>query len=139
LDLYLYADVYVPGTLTENDYADVQALELPSLPQFDLVGTPLIAARSSSLVIQHSGYSPNWRGPDGSSPVLVDGLLNGWHVSPRQAFVVSYGPSDGVLASFWITGLGLVVTLGLGLSLIHWRWSMMIAFRQRIRIRSFRR
>jgi arabinofuranan 3-O-arabinosyltransferase len=121
LGFYLYADVYEPGSLTENDYADVRVLELPSLPQFDFVGTPATAAGSASLVIQHSGYSPNWRGPAGSRPVLVDGLLNGWYLSPGQPFSSRYLPSDEVLIAFWVSGLGLLATLGFTLSLIPWR------------------
>lgn len=128
LGLYLYADVYLPGTLTENDYAVVRVLEVPSLPQFDFVGVPVTAGTSPVLVVQDNAYSPNWSGSAGSSPVLVDGLLNGWQLSPGQLFSARYVPSDEVLAAFWVSAAGLVLALGLGLSLIL-RRNMVIILR----------
>jgi hypothetical protein len=128
LDLFVYADAYAPGTLTRNDYADFQVLEFQSLPQFDLVGVPLTALRSPALVVQTSSYSPSWVGPAGSRHVLVDGLLNGWFVSQQQSFSVRYVPGDEIEASRWVSVLGLLIIVGLVMSMINWR-SLPLIFR----------
>jgi hypothetical protein len=79
LGVFLYADSPEHGGQTVNDYANVEALELPSLPHVLLLGMPLASSPSTThLFVLHAGYSTDWDGPPRTQHVLVDGLLNGW-------------------------------------------------------------
>jgi arabinofuranan 3-O-arabinosyltransferase len=131
MQLWLYADTYVPGASTQIDYANVRVLELASLPKLDLIGTPVTAYESSSLIVQGSAYSPNWKGPAGSNHVLVDGLLNGWLLAQTQSFSARYLPADQVLVGLRVSLVALIVTVGLALSLIDWN-SVGMRLRRRV-------
>jgi hypothetical protein len=135
IELFLYADAYVPGALTVSDYADPQVVVVPYLPQFDVVGTPVETSRVPQLVLHRSSYSTNWKGPDGSRHVLVDGLLNGWQLDRSQPVSTQYLPADEVHVAHWISLLALAVTLGLALSL--WDWSAALKPLTRWRSRLF--
>jgi hypothetical protein len=118
----LYSDVYETGVATVNDYADVQAVEVPALSQFDLVGTPVISADPPALVVHMSSFSPDWRGPSGADHVLVSGLLNGWLMPASQTFAAHYVDEDKILKAFWVSAGGLVLSLILGsYCLLRWR------------------
>jgi hypothetical protein len=131
LDLFVYADA--PSSPTRNDYANFQVLEFDSLPQFDLVGVPTGRSVSNTLVVQNSSYSVNWVGPADSQHVLVDGLLNGWLISDRKPLHVHYVPADKIVASRWLSIVGLVMTTGLGLSIADWRGLLLVGRRRRSR------
>jgi hypothetical protein len=121
LALFLYSDVFEPGTSSQNDYADGQILEAPSFPTFALVGTPVRPAPLPRLMIHRSTYSKDWQGPDGSQHVVVDGLMNGWLVSDSQSLTSRYLGDDKVRAGFLISAAGLCASLILVLSLARWR------------------
>jgi arabinofuranan 3-O-arabinosyltransferase len=120
LTLFVYARVYVAHTLTQNDYADLRVLELPSLPQVDLLATPRVISDKSRLMILHDAYSSGWTGPTGSKHVLVDGLTNGWSLLPGQSFAASYRVGDVVRAAFALSILGLLAIVVVAFSLVRW-------------------
>jgi hypothetical protein len=103
--------------LTANDYADLKVLEVPALPQLDLVATPVGGARAPELAVGQTSYSSSWRGPNGSTHVVVDGLLNGWLVRDSRAVVVSYSGDEIVRASFAVSVLGVIAIALLSISL----------------------
>jgi hypothetical protein len=120
LDVYLYADVYVPHTLTQNDYANLQIRELPSLPQFDILGTPSDNGHPPRLLLDQSSYSSNWQGPSGSKHVLVDGLTNGWILTNDSVLAPRYLPDMAVRASFFVTAIAALALFGLVVSSASW-------------------
>jgi len=120
LDLFVYADVFVPDTLTQDDYANIRVLEVPSLPQLDVLATPSTGTASSLLVVHHSAYSSMWQGPAGSEHVTVDGLLNGWIVTNGASTPPSY-KADAIQTSMELSAVGVVTALGLVLSVLDWR------------------
>jgi hypothetical protein len=134
IELLLYADAFVPGTLTTADYADPQIVVVPYLPQFDVVGTPVETSRLPRLMVHRSSYSPNWRGPQGSRHVLVNGLLNGWLLDQSQPVSADYLPAREVFVAQLISVLGLATTLGLALSLWDWRVRLKLFTRRRSRL-----
>jgi hypothetical protein len=116
LDIFLYAEVDVPHTLTEDDYSNINVLELPSLPEMALVATPIAPLAPSRLVIHRSTYSDSWQGPAGSKHVLVDGLMNGWLVQVSRPFVPTYKQRGRVQAGLIVSALGFSSVLALGFS-----------------------
>ena len=135
IELFLYADVYVPGVPTVSDYADPQIVVVPDLPQFDVVGMPVETSRLPQLMVHHSSYSANWQGPEGSRHVLVDGLLNGWEVDHAQSVPAQYRPSGDVRIAQWISVVAVVATLGLALSLRDWKVGLKLPPRWRLQRR----
>jgi len=95
LTLHLYADAITPGNPTINEYADVRVIEVPALPSFALLGDPTPQPSSSvQLLVVHSSFSNEWKGPANSEHVLVDGMLNGWLVpTGSKAFSAYYEPT----------------------------------------------
>jgi hypothetical protein len=138
LNLVLYADSYRPNSLTQNDYADVGAVELGSLPEYDVLASPVSAAKGSRLVVEHSSYSGNWQGPSGSRHVMVDGLTNGWVLSDSRSFIATYQPDGPVRLSFVASTLAVMITLGLAASLIPWQ-PLLSSVRRRAELNSSRR
>ena len=117
VQLFLYSDVFTPHTLTQNDYADIQVLDVAELPQVDVIGTPAGGATSQQLLTLNAGYSPAWTGPAGSTHVLVNGLVNGWLVSKGQrGFVPRYGNGSNH-AAFIVSLLAVAAVVGLALSI----------------------
>jgi hypothetical protein len=96
-------------------------VELGSLPKFEVLATPISALTAPRLLVEHSSYSENWRGPAGSQHVVVDGLINGWVLNDSRSFVVAYEPDTAVRTSFVVSALALAAVLGLTLSVIPWR------------------
>jgi hypothetical protein len=122
LNLVLFSDVYVPHTLTENDYANLQILELPALPAFDLLGTPT-STSTARLIVHHSSYTSAWSGPPQSQHVLIDGLLNGWVITEKtQALSIDYLPSNQLIAAFGVSVVAATLALGLFVSLTRGRF-----------------
>jgi arabinofuranan 3-O-arabinosyltransferase len=79
LMLFLYADVYTPGTLTINEYADVVVRQTQPLLQPVVMATPRRPERAAPpLHATGQSFSPDWIGPPGDPRVEVDGLRNGW-------------------------------------------------------------
>jgi hypothetical protein len=134
LELFLYADVYVPGAPTISDYADPQIVVVPNLPQFDVVGMPVETSRHQQLMVHHSSYSTNWRGPEGSRHVLVNGLLNGWQLEHAQPVSAEYSLAGEVRVAQLISGLAAAATLGLALSLWDWKLGLKLLTRWRPRL-----
>ena len=120
LDLFLYADTE-GDAVTTNDYANARVIELPSLPSLVLLGTPVTTSNAFALIIHHSSYSSSWYLSPSTEHVLVDGLLNGWLVPRGQAFKVAYSGDELFGISFVVSVLGVLVVLGLALSLVLWR------------------
>jgi len=127
LILFLYADGNASGGVTTIiQYANVQAMEVPSLPAFALISEP----RSSNpapldLFVAASSFSSAWdgNGPDASKHVLVDGMMNGWLVRPDFApLVPTYTPARFFYGSLWISLLGaFAVLLYVLLVTVVWR------------------
>jgi len=85
LDLFLYADSRVKGSVTTTEYASVQALEVPvATTSLELVADPQQSTLALDLVVWHSTYSTQWQVSNSSRHVLVDGMLNGWLI-PRAS------------------------------------------------------
>ena len=120
LTLYVYADAPGVGEVTQNDYSQLHVLEVSSLPDFVVIGTPLITS-SSTLMIHRSSYSTSWKGPIQSTHVVVNGLLNGWIVSRTYPLSVYYGPDNAVRTAFWVSALGAVTAIGLCFGSWMWR------------------
>jgi hypothetical protein len=106
----------VPGTLTQNDYANIRVLGLPSIPSFDLIGIPAVPTERP-LAIDHTEYSPFWHEGTNSQHVLVDGLLNGWHVADGRSLDISYVPSTPIKTAFFISLLGFAAITGSALAI----------------------
>jgi hypothetical protein len=117
LSLFIYADGTDTTRQTQNDYANVQALEVTTLPQLDVLATPLLLSRSTRLEVHRSSYSPSWQGPSGSEHVLVDGFLNGWVVPAEQPFLPEYQPDSVVRAGFMVSTVA-ALSLCLALSFV---------------------
>jgi len=115
LGIFLYADASEAGVPTVDEYANIDVIELPSLPTVAIVGAPLKESKPTSQVaVLHASYSSDWIGPINSRHVLVDGLLNGWLISSSSGPVqVSYGPAPLVAASRWIS-VGTAVCVAAG-------------------------
>jgi hypothetical protein len=104
LTLHLYADAYVVGGRTVNEYANVQVVEVPALPSFALIADQLGEPRSPvQLVVLHDSFSTNWQGSRGQH-VLVDGMLNGWLMPTEpRVFLAHYRPAAAFRAAGWIS------------------------------------
>jgi hypothetical protein len=120
LELFLYADVYAPYTLTQNDYANFHVLGVGSPPAFDLLGNPVASAGAPALLVDQRSYSSNLEGPPGSRHVLVDGLSNGWLVDKSRPFDATYVLNNDLRFGFLVSWLGLLITAGLAVSMISW-------------------
>jgi arabinofuranan 3-O-arabinosyltransferase len=117
LRLFLYADVYNQGRRTTNEYADVRAFEVPSLPRFALLAEPERVTSDLQLVLIHSSFSTWWQGKPIGKHVLVDGMLNGWLIPARStSFTASYTPATAVSTAPWIS----IATLGGLLAFLVW-------------------
>jgi hypothetical protein len=136
LDLFLYADVYEPHTLTRDDYANIKIFEVPSLPQFDVLGTPASGPKPPTLMVHNSSYSSQWQGPAGSDHVVVDGLMNGWILGSDSSTRPQFN-ADPIRASFGLSIAGVFLALGLALSSIKWR--RLYAVTRRVRLGRRRR
>jgi arabinofuranan 3-O-arabinosyltransferase len=111
--LYLYADGGGSANRTVVEYANLQVLEVPALPAIALLSVP--AERQTpavQLALVHSSFSTMWQPSVGGRHVLVDGMLNGWLVSPGvQKFSASYAPDAAFRATPWISLVGSLVAL----------------------------
>jgi arabinofuranan 3-O-arabinosyltransferase len=95
LMMYLYADAPGGGAKTVTGYAHIEVLEFPGVPNLVLIADPISPTlSSSSLMIVHQTFSPNWRGPAAARHVLTDGMLNGWIVPSGVVFSANYELSD---------------------------------------------
>jgi hypothetical protein len=111
LTLFLYADGTNSKAPSQADYGNVEALELASLPQLDVLAIPARLSDSLQLEIHHSTYSTSWNGPSRSHHVLVDGVMNGWLVARGQPLIAQYSYAGVVRASFVGSVAGLVFIL----------------------------
>jgi arabinofuranan 3-O-arabinosyltransferase len=121
ITLFLYSDVFSPGTTTANDFGDIQVLEPPALPQYDLVGEPSSFSPVRALLVHDQGYSMLWHGPTGTKHVLVDGLFNGWLGATSTDTAVHYVGDDPIHLSRSTSLIGTVITLCVALSAVKWR------------------
>jgi hypothetical protein len=118
LSLFLYADVYVPGTLTTNEYSDVVVRRSPVLLQPVVVATPRGQVGSAPALYTVAGsFSPEWIGPPGDQRVEVDGLRNGWLSPHPRGVALRFGPSSWYLLSRFASLLAASLLLALALSL----------------------
>jgi hypothetical protein len=109
LALFLYADGTSSKARSQADYGNVEALELASLPQLDVLATPARPSDSHQLEIHHSTYSTSWNGPSGSHHVLVDGIMNGWLAARGDPLVAEYSYGGAVRAGFVASVAGLLL------------------------------
>jgi arabinofuranan 3-O-arabinosyltransferase len=101
IGMILYADADPSGARTVNDYAGVAAYSVPSTDLM-LVGypSPSTGASAVQLLVLHETYSSDWVGPDHARHILVDGIMNGWLVSPgEQGLSTTYAPATLVSLS----------------------------------------
>ena len=120
LTLFLYADVYTPGTLTTNEYSDVVVRRSPVLLQPVVVATSQRRhGQAPALYTGGGSFSPEWIGPAGETRVEVDGLRNGWLGLHPGAIPLRFGPSSWYLISRFGSLLAVALLLVLALSL--WR------------------
>jgi hypothetical protein len=123
LQMFLYSDGDTFGPPTVNEFANVEALELPVVPHVGLIGipshpnpeasgsnrsglisSPLLATEAAvpslSLLIQHEAFDQAWQGPANSTHVVVDGLFNGWlGASASQRYAIHYRLATVIIAS----------------------------------------
>jgi len=112
LRLFVYSDVYNTGVQSVNEYADVHAWELLSIPQVDVMGSPDSSpSQPVELRILRIDYSPNWVASTGAEHVLVNGLLNGWLSKDRGRVSLTYRPAK-------IISMGFIVSTGVGVNLV---------------------
>jgi hypothetical protein len=114
--LFLYGYAPTEGS-TIDEYADVDVIELPSIPQFVLIGDPASPPDSpDTLTVIHNQFDPGWQGPSGTRHVAVDGLLNGW-VGRQELrnFRADYRPAGVIHGAFLVSGVGVVALFALGL------------------------
>jgi hypothetical protein len=106
---------YAPGSVVPITVST----NLGSTSSLVLVAEPDVPTSTVSLVVWHGTYSTQWSGSNNGQHVLVDGMLNGWLVSPGSpTFTVSYKPDAMFSAGRWLsTGTLLVILL-----LIGWQW-----------------
>jgi hypothetical protein len=116
--LFLYADVYAPGTLTANEYSDVVVRRSPVVLQPVVVAPPRSHERpASALYTVSESFSPDLIGPPGDQHVEVDGLRNGW-LGPHSGDVpLRFGPSSWYLLSRIASLLAAGLLLALALSI----------------------
>ena len=112
LRLFLYADAR-GGSLTVNEYSDVEAFELPAAPNAVLIGTPVREQTDKQLLVLHDSYSSSWHGPSGGRHVLVDGLMNGW-IGRSLSPSVAYGPTPFFTAAASVSAAMFVGLVGFG-------------------------
>jgi glycosyltransferase involved in cell wall biosynthesis/O-antigen/teichoic acid export membrane protein len=118
LALYLYADVFTPGTLTTDDYSDVVIRRSPVLLQPVVAATPQEHERPTpALYTVSDSFSPGWIGPTGASRVEVDGLRNGWLGTHPNDDPPHFGLSSLYLLSRFASLLAATLLLALALSL----------------------
>jgi hypothetical protein len=91
LKLFLYADAPALGGTTVNQYAGIQAVSLDTAPSLVLVGTPRARPARERLVTSPYSYLSVWRAR--GRHVVVDGLRNGWLVSPNTKTTPRYAPA----------------------------------------------
>jgi len=104
--------VYNTGVQSVNEYADVHAWELLSIPQVDVMGSPDSSpSQPVELRILRIDYSPNWVASTGAEHVLVNGLLNGWLSKDRGRVSLTYRPAK-------IISMGFIVSTGVGVNLV---------------------
>jgi hypothetical protein len=123
LSLFLYADVYTPGTLTTNEYSDVVVRRCPVLLQPVVVATPRGHERPAPVLYTVGGsFSPDWIGPPGDQHVEVDGLRNGWFGPHSMDDPTRFSLSSWYLLSRLASLLaaGLLLALLLALALPRW-------------------
>ena len=118
LALYLYADVFTPGTLTTNEYSDVVIRRAPVLLQPVVAATPQEHERPApALYTVGDSFSPGWIGPTGASRVEVDGLRNGWLGTHSSDDPPRFSLSSLYLLSRLASLLAAALLLALALSL----------------------
>ena len=114
LQLFLYADVYTPGTPTTNEYSDVVVRRSPVALQPVVVATPRGHERPApALYTVGESFSPDWIGPPGDQRVEVDGLRNGWLGPHSRNDALRFGPSSWYLLSRVASLLAAGLVLGL--------------------------
>lgn len=80
LRLFLYADSQPAGGKSVEEYADISATAVRSLPV--LVAFPRHISGQERIVVAHTTFSPLWRMHQPARHVVWDGLENAWLV-PR--------------------------------------------------------
>ena len=117
LTLFLYADVYTPGTFTTNEYSDVVVRHSPVFLQPVVLATPQIHhGKAQALYTVSGSYSSEWIGPPGKTRVEVDGLRNGWLGRHPSAIRLRFEPSLWYTISRFGSILAAALLLALGLS-----------------------
>ena len=137
LKMFLYADVYKPGTPTTNEYSDVVVRRSPVLLQPVVAATPQSHEPSeTALYTSEESFSPDWIGPPNDLRVEVDGLRNGWLGPHSRNVRLRFGPASWYLLSRFASLLAAGVLLALALSLWPERRSLLAA---KVRVASGRR
>ena len=118
LQLFLYADVYIAGVPTTNEYSDVVVRGSPVALQPVVVATPRSHERPApALDTVGESFSPDWIGPPGDQHVVVDGLRNGLLGPHSSNDALHFGPTSWYLlsrvASLLAAGLVLVLAVSL--------------------------
>ena len=117
LTLFLYADVYTPGTLTTNEYSDVVVRRSPVLLQPVVMASQRYQGHVAALSTVAGTFSAEWIGPTGDQRVKVDGLREGWLGSHLSNDPPRFGPSAWYLMSRIASLLAGVILVALALSL----------------------
>lgn len=113
--LYLYADGSPSESQTIVEYANVQVLEVPALPALVLLSDPMGQQTPSlQLALVHTSFSSMWQPSVSGRHVIVDGMLNGWLISPSvEKFSATYEPAGKFRAAQWISLIGALLALAL--------------------------
>src|SRR6266566_2844524 len=137
LELYLYADAKGPGDQTTVEYANVQVIEVPTLPSFYLLSDPPSESTASvELAIIHNTFSESWHASPRGQHVLVDGMLNGWLIpTGSTGFYAYYSPRDIFRDAQWVSTVALVMMI---VGIVGWAISGLIR-RRRFHLDNYRR
>jgi len=113
LDLFLYAAAVTPHKLTVADYAQVRIVETPSIPELDVVSTPISPNPRPYLKKTFDGYSMGWQGASGDEHVLVNGLTNGWLLGAASKGPPRYAPETAVDIGFATAGAAAILDMAI--------------------------
>jgi glycosyltransferase involved in cell wall biosynthesis/O-antigen/teichoic acid export membrane protein len=116
LSLWLYADVYTPGTVTANEYADVVVRKFSAAAQPVVVATPQRQEAVEPLYTTEESFSSGWTVPSGAARLAVDGLRNGWLGANATDDAPRFSSSSWYLLSRIASLVALGLFLGLALS-----------------------
>lgn len=103
LTIYLYADSPGSGYHTIDEYADLQAIGLPTAAPIAVRSTPAHSSKALFLSTNGQAYSPHWTALPPAQHVLVDGVTNGWLASSSVRY--SYSPAGKLEIVQWTSAI----------------------------------